>query len=260
MKEEAKDAAAATDAQGAASAVFANADAEQVTMMQERCILLDRDDRMIGCDTKKACHLLDARGRTLLHRAFSVFLFAPDGRLLLQKRSAEKITFPSYWANTCCSHPIFDFAGEQNGVDGVVVAARRKLQQELGIRPEQVPTESFTFLTRVHYQAPCDDTWGEHEIDYILVCRPTVEVELQPNPNEVAETRYFTQDELRAWMSTHAGVTPHDAAADASKQLVSPWFRIIHDLSLYKWLDNLSDLERVAERDTIHRGEGADLD
>lgn len=31
----------------------------------------------------------------LLHRAFSVFLFDQNGRLLLQQRAAEKITFPS---------------------------------------------------------------------------------------------------------------------------------------------------------------------
>jgi len=43
----------------------------------------------------------------LLHRAFSVFLFRPsDGKLLLQKRADEKITFPSMWTNTCCSHPL----------------------------------------------------------------------------------------------------------------------------------------------------------
>jgi isopentenyl-diphosphate delta-isomerase len=26
--------------------------------------------------------------------------------LLLQKRADEKITFPSMWTNTCCSHPL----------------------------------------------------------------------------------------------------------------------------------------------------------
>lgn len=45
--------------------------------------------------------------QSLLHRAFSVFLFRPsDGKLLLQQRAAEKITFPSMWTNTCCSHPL----------------------------------------------------------------------------------------------------------------------------------------------------------
>ena len=42
----------------------------------------------------------------LLHRAFSVFLFDNQNRLLLQQRADEKITFPGYWTNTCCSHPL----------------------------------------------------------------------------------------------------------------------------------------------------------
>lgn len=43
----------------------------------------------------------------MLHRAFSVFLFNSKGELLLQQRSDEKITFPSTWTNTCCSHPLY---------------------------------------------------------------------------------------------------------------------------------------------------------
>ena len=42
----------------------------------------------------------------LLHRAFSVFLFDSQNRLLLQQRASEKITFPDMWTNTCCSHPL----------------------------------------------------------------------------------------------------------------------------------------------------------
>lgn len=44
--------------------------------------------------------------KDMLHRAFSVFLFNSEGKLLLQQRSATKITFPLYWTNTCCSHPL----------------------------------------------------------------------------------------------------------------------------------------------------------
>ena len=232
-------------------------DAAQRVMMEERCILLDRDDAAIGSASKKACHLLPpaaaaaaAAAAVPLHRAFSVFLFSRDGRLLLQKRSADKITFPSYWANTCCSHPLYDLPGERDGAAGVVVAARRKLEQELGIRPGSVPAEAFTFLTRVHYASPCDDTWGEHEIDYILICRPPADVVCALNPNEVAETRYFSQEEMRAWMKANA-------LDGQGSESVSPWFRIIHDQFLYKWWGNLDDLESVADRENIFRGEGA---
>lgn len=37
-----------------------------------------------------------------LHRAFSVFLFDRQGRLLMQRRADSKHTFGGYWTNTCC--------------------------------------------------------------------------------------------------------------------------------------------------------------
>lgn len=103
----------------------------------------------------------------LLHRAFSVFLFNNQNELLLQQRATEKITFPDMWTNTCCSHPL-GVPGEtgddlETAIQGVKRAAQRKLDQELGIKKEQVPIENFKFLTRIHYLAPSDGKWGEHE-------------------------------------------------------------------------------------------------
>jgi isopentenyl-diphosphate delta-isomerase len=102
----------------------------------------------------------------LLHRAFSAFVFRPsDGRLLLQQRATEKITFPDMWTNTCCSHPLDDFDAEkdEHAHRGVKVAATRKLKHELGIPQAQVPPEAFQYLTRIHYLAPSSGLWGEHE-------------------------------------------------------------------------------------------------
>lgn len=103
----------------------------------------------------------------LLHRAFSVFLFDSQNRLLLQQRASEKITFPDMWTNTCCSHPL-GIPGEtgaelEAAVQGVRRAAQRKLNHELGIKAKQVPLNGFEFLTRIHYKAPSDGKWGEHE-------------------------------------------------------------------------------------------------
>lgn len=112
-------------------------------------------------------HLMENIDRGLLHRAFSVFLFDSNNRLLLQQRAAEKITFPNLWTNTCCSHPL-GIPGEtgtglEAAVLGVKRAAQRKLYHELGIKAEQVPLDKFDFLTRIHYKAPSDGKWGEHE-------------------------------------------------------------------------------------------------
>lgn len=102
----------------------------------------------------------------LLHRAFSAFVFRPsDGKLLLQQRATEKITFPDMWTNTCCSHPLDDFEEEKIEKDqlGVRVAASRKLEHELGIPSSQTPVDEFQYLTRIHYLAPSNGLWGEHE-------------------------------------------------------------------------------------------------
>jgi isopentenyl-diphosphate delta-isomerase len=140
----------------------------------------------------------------IVRSAFKKVCYDCQGRLLLQKRAQSKITFPSVWTNTCCSHPLHgltpsevcpsqapfapdDFrfmprlhlAQEDGPADvlsgltpGVKRAAVRKLEHELGIKP--LPLESFKFLTRLHYWAADTVThgpsaeWGENEIDYIL--------------------------------------------------------------------------------------------
>ncbi|CAJ0913779.1 3951_t:CDS:2, partial [Entrophospora sp. SA101] len=85
----------------------------------------------------------------------------------------------------------------------VLRAAQRKLEHELGIKAEQVPLDKFKFLTRIHYLAPSDDVWGEHEIDYILIIRANVDLNI--NPNEAKETKYFSKDELQSKFSNPKG-------------------------------------------------------
>ena len=230
-------------------------------MMKERVILLDAFDNVVGSGTKKKTHLnaLIDGPSGLLHRAFSVFMFNKEGKLLLQKRADEKVTFPKYWANTCCSHPLY-VKEELNGVDGVRNAARRKLLQELGIPASQVPKSCLHFLTRVHYRAPSDALWGEHEIDYVMIALPPGEITVAPNANEVGDVR---------WVDP-AGLT--DLLNDGS-ELVSPWFRAIEGDApmLHRWWDVVravdgakrslpqlqatrgDALELLAEKQRIHR-------
>eukprot|EP00937_MAST-01D_sp_MAST-1D-sp2_P002099 g2099.t1 len=225
--------------------VMEGADESQAAMMAEECILVDDDDNVLGHASKKECHL-NTTG-PLLHRAFSVFLFNTRGELLMQQRSAEKITFPLYWANSCCSHPLH-VPGELEPGTGVKRAAQRKIEQELGIAAAELPLNCFTFVTRVHYKARCDEVWGEHEVDHILVCRPPADVEHKPNPNEVHSARYFSADELDEFV----------AQSDARGDLVSPWFRVIHKEKLPQlWKAVLGgDLASVVEPDVIHREQG----
>ena len=132
-------------------------DDSQADMMQEQCILVDSSDNRIGSETKLNCH----QGDGILHRAFSVLLFHGGYELLVQKRSDDKITFPSVWANTCCSHPL-DIPGEnEDAVSGVINAAKRKLHQELGIPLQQLEQIDFQHIGRFQYECRWDSIWVE---------------------------------------------------------------------------------------------------
>ncbi|KAK5117412.1 isopentenyl-diphosphate delta-isomerase idi1 [Meristemomyces frigidus] len=218
-------------------------DEEQIRLMDEVCIVLDSNDTPIGSASKKICHLMENIDKGLLHRAFSCFLFDKKGRLLLQQRATEKITFPDMWTNTCCSHPL-GIPGEtgatlEEAVKGVKRAAIRKLDHELGIKAQQVPFEKFDFLTRIHYKAPSDGKWGEHEIDYILFIK--ADVDLDVNPNEVSDTRYVSESELKQMLKD-----------DSLK--FTPWFKLICQSMIFEWWEHLDGgLEQFMGETQIRR-------
>jgi len=232
--------------------LFAGADEEQVRMMEEQVILTDFEDRVVGSASKKISHLNSNIRKGMLHRAFSVFLFTPDGRLVIQQRALSKVTFPGYYANTCCSHPLHVPSElEMTEEIGVKRAAVRKLGHELGIPPEDVPLDSFTYITRVHYQAASDDVWGEHEIDYVLFCRPKTLPRITVNPNEIASVEYFSRGELAHWVAT----------APTRGVLLCPWFKYIHDSLLDGWWNAMEagTLQACYDPATIHRAPGVVL-
>ena len=212
-------------------------DAEQVAFMAEECILVDESDAVTGSASKADCH----HGEGVLHRAFSILLFNSEGRLLLQQRSSEKITFPGVWANTCCSHPLHcEPELETQDAMGVKRAAQRKLGQELGIPETGAPLEDMVFMTRMLYRARANAEWVEHEMDHIICLR--ADVEPAPNPNEIAETRWVTQAELRDLLNS---------------ELIGPWFRLIAENLLPAWWENLDDLTEIADTEIHDMGEVA---
>ncbi|KAM7301503.1 isopentenyl-diphosphate Delta-isomerase 1 isoform X1 [Ixodes scapularis] len=216
-------------------------DPTQVQLLEEQCILVDEQDRVLGSGSKKDCHLMTNINKGLLHRAFSVFLFNSKDELLLQQRSDAKITFPGRFTNTCCSHPLY-VADELEETDatGVKKAAQRRLFIELGINPKEVPLESIRYLTRILYKAPSDSTWGENEVDYILFVQKDVGV--KPNPNEVKESLYIAREDM----------LPFITSLEAQGQVITPWFKLVVENFLFKWWDNLHSLEQFEDHQKIH--------
>jgi len=225
-------------------------------MYKDECIIVNEYDEIIGHDNKynahKFCPNISPNG--LLHRAFSVFLFNNEGKLLLQQRAKEKITFPNVWTNTCCSHPLYcseeiDLTpsiaiGEVNGVKR---AAQRKLKHELGII-EDIPINKMKYLGRLHYCAADKIVqsegyrWGEHEIDYVLFIQTNVTV--IPNHEEIQDYKYVTLKELQQMMSPDA------------KLEWSPWFSIFAKSYLPSWWEDLNitiNTDKYVNLNTIYK-------
>lgn len=192
-------------------AALQGSDSVQESLMTEAVIQVTENDEVIGPISKFESH--NQVGS--FHRAFSVLLFDSSGRLLLQRRASHKITFPDVWANSCCSHPLHSEEEMESKNDlGVKRAAVRKLEQELGITPSQVPLDKFHFVTKMRYQARQDENWIEREVDHCLVIHADVDV--NPNPNEVSEIKWVSQSELEELL-----------IADDSENIIAPWFRCI---------------------------------
>ena len=115
----------------------------------ENVILVDEKDNQVGLMPK-----LEAHQKGLLHRAFSVFIFNSDYKLLLQKRASSKYHSGGLWTNTCCSHP-------RDGED-IIDAANRRLDEEMGIKTSL--RKVFDFI----YTAELDNNLIENEFDHVF--------------------------------------------------------------------------------------------
>ncbi|KJH41932.1 isopentenyl-diphosphate delta-isomerase [Dictyocaulus viviparus] len=205
-------------------------DPVQVGYLSEKCIAVDEHDNIIGGVTKGNAHNVATMS---LHRAFSLFAFTPDKRLILQKRSAKKlsfqITFPCLWTNTCCSHPLFT-ANEQSGTAGVIAAVIRKVKHELGV-VDLDPKKCYVMGRFLYKAVGADMVWGEQELDYAIVARNFEFDQLLPNPEEVSDIKAVDEQELAHWVATEYSS-------------FSPWFQLFYRLRfLSEWWSNIDQIE-----------------
>jgi isopentenyl-diphosphate delta-isomerase len=150
--------------------------------------LVDEAGRPMGRATVQEAHLPPGQ----LHRAFSVVLVDPDGRMLLQRRAATKTRFPMRWANACCGHPTPD--------DSVTGAANRRLREEIRLAPVAL-TEGGVY---VYYAEDPATKRIEFEYDHVLLGQIDADEPLLPNPDEVADVRWIDRVALAQEMRASA--------------------------------------------------------
>lgn len=161
-------------------------------MERTEVILVDEQDKEIG-----TCEKMQAHHDGILHRAFSVFVFDREGRMLLQQRAAEKYHSGSLWTNACCSHPQ---PGEET-----LSSAKRRLREELGFETDI--EKVFHFV----YRAEFENGLIEHEFDHVFAGE--YEGQINFNRDEVMDVAYRTVEQI------------HDELR-SDPQKYTPWFHL----------------------------------
>lgn len=153
----------------------------------EQVVLLDPGGRPVGAMPKSQVH----HGDTPLHLAFSVYVFDASGRFLTTRRALAKKTWPGVWSNSCCGHP---GPGED-----VAAAARRRVQQELGLTPQRWDLALADFA----YRAVAPDGIVENEVCPVFLARVAGDrPAVHADPAEVAEWRWVPWAEFAAVATT----------------------------------------------------------
>jgi isopentenyl-diphosphate Delta-isomerase len=178
-------------------------------MKTNHVILVNERNRCLGSAEKLAAHRAGS-----LHRAFSVFLSDPSGRILLQRRHSAKYHSADLWANSCCGHPR---PGELTKG-----AARRRLGEELGL------TVDLSFGFQARYRASFANGLHENEIVYVYFGQ--LHGTPIPDRREVTDLRLEHLTDIRA-------------SVRRAPEAYAYWFRHylnIHFDELASWIERLA--------------------
>ena len=115
------------------------------------------------------------------HRAAHIWIVAPDGRILLQRRSLRKENNPGLWDVSAAGHVS---AGES-----AVDAAVRETFEELALR---ITANDLQFVTTLRESCVLNEnTYYDNEFhDLFLVRRDLDITSLKLDPEEVAEVKW----------------------------------------------------------------------
>ena len=147
---------------------------------------------------------LDAHtGDGIRHRAFTCLVFDPQGRILLAQRAPTKRLWDGHWDGTVASHP----AAGQSQED----ATEQRLEEELGIRPEQY--DDLRVTDRFEYKRYYPNEGVEWEVCAVLKITLT-DTTLDPDPEEIGGRLWADYEHL------------HENPSLYRQLRLCPWFEI----------------------------------
>ena len=166
--------------------------------MEEMVDIYDADGNKTGIINSK----LNAHKEGLWHISAHVWIYRPDGHILLQKRAAHKETFPSMWD--------ISVAGHIDAGESPLEGALREIREEIGIRVDEKDLE-YAYTIRMEYPYPARG-WINREHCYVyLMCVDFDADALTLQKEEVEDARFFTLDQFKNMAHADRGMlVPHE--------------------------------------------------
>ncbi len=129
----------------------------------------------------------------LWHRAVHIWVYTPQGMLLLQLRSKNKLLYPGVWDVSAAGHVS---AGES-----VISSALRELEEELGI----VAQANELLFWKIFTSSNTQNGLFDNEFRYVyFLCREIVPQEITLQQEEVEEYRFISLQDLRDDLIKHS--------------------------------------------------------
>lgn len=122
-----------------------------------------------------------------MHRIIHILIKNSEGKTLLHKRSKHKAFMPGAWTTPVGGHVQAGESYEE--------AALREAEEELGIKP------TLTFLRKDFYKK------GNIQ-KFLTTFTALCDGPFEPNPQEVAEIRFFTDSELDELLASGEDIHP----------------------------------------------------
>jgi isopentenyldiphosphate isomerase len=136
----------------------------------------------------------EAHQQGLIHRIVYIFVEDEAGRVLLQKRSPHVVVFQNVWDVSAAGHVD---AGED-----YLTAAKRELQEELGISGFELQEIDY------YYNQKTIDGRQLNRFCKVYKVQVPSDTQFKPAPHEVSEIRWLTVPGIIRLLTEH----PEDAA------------------------------------------------
>lgn len=145
----------------------------------------------------------DAHKYGWLHASVHIWFYTKNGKILLQKRSPNKLSFPNLWDVSVAGHIS---AGEKP-----TTSALREIKEEIGIT---VKDTDLVYIGKYHEIYEHKKNYVDNEIHYIYLCELTHTLDsLKIQEEELSDIKLIAIDDFKKLIyagSNENEIVPHE--------------------------------------------------